>query len=77
VYALPAKPTITVKGDGLVKVCADRSIVLESSVLASGETTRFRWTTNDTTRSVTVKVTTKAAVRVLILEVVYLHYQIL
>lgn len=64
VYALPAKPTITVKGDGLVKVCADRSIVLESSVLASGETTRFRWTTNDTTRSVTVKVTTKAAVRV-------------
>jgi hypothetical protein len=65
VYALPAKPTITVKGDGKVTFCADRSVVLESSNLASGEATKYRWTTTDSTRSITIKVTTKAAVRVI------------
>ncbi len=63
VYALPAKPTIT--AGGLLSFCADQSVILTASDLISGERTRYRWNTTDSTKSLTVKTSATFTVRVL------------
>ncbi|PWK27766.1 putative secreted protein (Por secretion system target) [Arcicella aurantiaca] len=63
VYALPAKPTITASGP--LSFCADQSVVLTSSDLINGEKTRYRWSTTDSTKSLTVKTSATFTVRVL------------
>lgn len=63
VYALPAKPTITASGP--LSFCADQSVVLTSSDLVNGERTRYRWSTTDSTKSLTVKTSATFTVRVL------------
>jgi hypothetical protein len=63
VYALPAKPTITANGP--LSFCADQSVVLTSSDLAGGERTRYRWSSLDSTKSLTVKTSATFTVRVL------------
>ena len=63
VYALPAKPTITANGP--LSFCADQSVVLTSSDLANNEKTRYRWSSADSTKSLTVKTSATFTVRVL------------
>jgi Secretion system C-terminal sorting domain len=63
VYALPAKPTITASGP--LSFCADQSVVLTSSDLVNGEKTRYRWSSADSTKSLTVKTSATFTVRVL------------
>jgi hypothetical protein len=63
VYALPAKPTITASGP--LSFCADQSVILTSSDLVNGERTRYRWSSSDSTKSLTVKSSTTFTVRVL------------
>lgn len=63
VFALPAKPTITAGGP--LSFCADQSVILTSSDLLSGERTRYRWNTTDSTKSLTVKTSATFTVRVL------------
>ncbi len=63
VYALPAKPTITASGP--LSFCADKSVVLTSSDLPNNEVTRYRWSTSDSTKSLTVKTSATFTVRVL------------
>jgi hypothetical protein len=63
VYALPAKPTIVASGP--LSFCADQSVVLTSSDLAGGERTRYRWSSADSTKSLTVKTSATFTVRVL------------
>ena len=63
VYALPAKPTITAGGP--LSFCADQSVILTASDLISGERTRYRWNTTDSTKSLTVKTSATFTVRVL------------
>ena len=63
VYALPAKPTITASGP--LSFCADQSVVLTSSDLVNGERTRYRWSSLDSTKSLTVKTSATFTVRVL------------
>jgi hypothetical protein len=63
VYALPAKPIITASGP--LSFCADQSVILTSSDLVNGEKTRYRWSSSDSTKSLTVKSSTTFTVRVL------------
>jgi hypothetical protein len=63
VYALPAKPTIT--SSGPLSFCADQSVILTSSDLVNGEKTRYRWSSTDSTKSLTVKTSATFTVRVL------------
>ncbi len=63
VYALPAKPTITASGP--LSFCADQSVVLTASNLANNEVTRYRWSSLDSTKSLTVKTSATFTVRVL------------
>ena len=63
VYALPAKPTITASGP--LSFCADQSVVLTASNLANNEVTRYRWSSADSTKSLTVKTSATFTVRVL------------
>jgi Secretion system C-terminal sorting domain len=63
VYALPAKPTITASGP--LSFCADQSVILTSSDLVNGERTRYRWSSADSTKSLTVKTSATFSVRVL------------
>ncbi|MDZ7896790.1 MAG: T9SS type A sorting domain-containing protein [Arcicella sp.] len=64
VYALPAKPTITASGP--LSFCADQSVVLTSSDLANtSERTRYRWSSADSTKSLTVKTSATFTVQVL------------
>jgi Secretion system C-terminal sorting domain len=63
VYALPAKPTITVTGP--LAFCADKSVLLTSSDLVNGEKTRYRWSTSDTTKAITINTANTFTLRVL------------
>ena len=63
VYALPAKPTITASGP--LSFCADQSVILTSSDLVNSERTRYRWSSLDSTKSLTVKTSATFTVRVL------------
>ena len=63
VNPLPAKPTITASGP--LSFCADASVVLTSSDLVNNERTRYRWSTTDSTKSLTVKTSAVLTVRVL------------
>lgn len=63
VYALPAKPTITASGP--LSFCADQSVILTSSDLPNSERTRYRWSSLDSTKSLTVKTSATFTVRVL------------
>ncbi len=65
VYALPAKPTITVKGDGKTTFCADKTATLEASDLTNGELTRFRWSTTESSKAITAKTSDKYSVVVI------------
>ncbi len=63
VYALPAKPTITATGP--LAFCADKSVLLTGSDLPNNERTRYRWSTPDTTKTLTIKSSATFTLRVL------------
>jgi Secretion system C-terminal sorting domain len=63
VYALPAKPTITATGP--LAFCADKSVLLTGSDLPNSEKTRYRWSTPDTTKSLTINSSATFTLRVL------------
>ncbi|MDH4460929.1 MAG: T9SS type A sorting domain-containing protein [Flectobacillus sp.] len=65
VYALPAKPTVTVKGDGKTTFCADRTATLEASDLTNGELTKFKWSTTEVSKAITAKTSDKYSVVVI------------
>lgn len=63
VYALPAKPTITASSS--LSFCADKSVIITSSDLSNGEVTKYLWSSNDITKSITVKTTGTFSVKVI------------
>lgn len=61
VFQLPSVPTITANGP--TTFCADKNVILTSSSLANNAPTKYKWSTGDTTATLTVKVSARVSVR--------------